>query len=126
MKKSVIKIIAFTLLAVALCVALVSCGKTLSGEYGAEMNLGIGKIEVVYNFKGSKVEIVFSVIGMNSDPIEASYEIKDDKITFDFADEDEIDNYVVKLLIEGMETPMDFEKTDDGIKIGVVEYKKAD
>ena len=121
MKKTV-KLLAVVMSALMLLLCLASCGNTLSGKYEGKMN-GTG---VTFDFKGSKVEIVFSVVGLNADPIEASYEIKDDKIAFDFADEDEIDNYVVKLLVEGMETPMDFEKTDDGIKIGVVEYKKAD
>ena len=120
MKKTV-KLLAVVMSALMLLLCLASCGNTLSGKYEGKMN-GTG---VTFDFKGSKVEIVFSVVGLNADPIEASYEIKDDKIAFDFADEDEIDNYVVKLLVEGMETPMDFEKTDDGIKIGVVEYKKV-
>ena len=120
MKKSVIKIIAFTLLAVALCVALVSCGKTLSGEYGAEMNLGIGKIEVVYNFKGSKVEATVkttSLLGqVETKTVEGKYEINEDEITFTWEDE-----------TEGVDGgTFTFEETENGIKIGLVEYKKVE
>ncbi len=121
MKKTV-RILAVVMSVLMLALCLASCGKTLSGKYEGKMS-GTG---VTFDFKGSKVDIVFSVVGFNADPIEASYKIEDDKISFEFADEEEIDNYVVKLLIEGMETPMDFEETENGIKIGVVEYKKAD
>ena len=120
MKKSVIKIIAFTLLAVAVCMALVSCGKTLSCEYGAELNLGLGKIEVVYSFKGSKVEATVkstTLLGqIESTTVEGKYEINEDEITFTWDDE-----------AEGVDGgTFTFEETEDGIKIGLVEYKKIE
>ena len=120
MKKSIIKVMAFTLLAVVVCMALVSCGKTLSGEYEAELNYGIGKISVTYNFKGSKVEATVkstNILGqVDSKTVEGKYEINEDEITFTW--EDEADG------VEG--GTFTFEETDKGIKIGLVEYKKVE
>ncbi|MBR3878688.1 MAG: hypothetical protein IKJ24_01065 [Clostridia bacterium] len=120
MKKSIIKVMAFTLLAVVVCMALVSCGKTLSGEYGAEMNLGIGQIEVIYSFKGSKVEATVkstNILGqVESKTVEGKYEINENEITFTWDDE-----------AEGVEGgTFTFEETENGIKIGLVEYKKVE
>ncbi len=109
MKKSV-KIIALALVAVMLCMALVSCGKKLSGTYSAEF-AGTG---VTYEFKGSKVTVSVKALGAEVTDVEGKYSIDGDKITFEFDDE--------KGDVES--GTFDFEKTEDGIKIGLVEYKK--
>ena len=114
MKKTV-RLIALAMVAIMLCLALAACGKTLSGKYSAEA-LGTG---VTYEFKGSKVTITSKALGAEVYSVEAKYQIKDDKITItldDGADEDAKD-------VSGT---FDFKETDDGIKIGIIEYKKVD
>ncbi len=111
MKKS-IRIIAVALVAVMLCLSLAACGKKLSGTYSAEA-LGTG---ATYEFKGSKVTITVKALGAELASVEGKYSIKDDKITFEFeSDDEDVDEY---------DGTFDFEETDDGIKIGLVEYKK--
>ncbi len=111
MKKS-IKILALALVAVMLCLSLAACGKKLSGTYSAEA-LGTG---ATYEFKGSKVTITVKALGAEVASVEGKYSIKDDKITFEFESDDED--------VEKYDGTFDFEETDDGIKIGVLEYKK--
>ncbi len=111
MKKS-IKILALALVAVMLCLSLAACGKKLSGTYSAEA-LGTG---ATYEFKGSKVTIAVKALGAEIASVEGKYSIKDDKITFEFdSDNEDVEKY---------DGTFDFEETDDGIKIGIVEYKK--
>lgn len=120
MKKSIIKVLAFTLLAVVVCITLVSCGKTISGEYEAELNYGLGKVGVTYSFKGSKVEATVkstNILGqVETKTVEGTYEINEDEITFTW--EDEVDG------VDG--GTFTFEETEKGIKIGLVEYKKVE
>ena len=114
MKKS-IRILAVAMVALMLCMALVSCGKTLSGEYSADGGI-LG--ETTYSFSGKKVEISYKSILGTVTTIDAEYEIEDDKITITLP-EDEDDEDAKKL-----GGTFAFEETDDGIKIGVIEYKK--
>ena len=117
MKKS-IRILAVVMTVLMLCLTLASCGKKLSGTYKAELGGDLLGYEATYEFSGSKVEVTKegTVLGVkNSVTIEGTYEIKDDKITFTFETED-------KDIKSGT---FAFEETEDGIKIGVVEYKKA-
>ena len=113
MKKTV-RILALVMaLATILCV-FASCGKTLKGEYSAEI-AGTG---VTYEFKGSKVTVTTKVLGTKAFEAEGTYKIKDDKITFTFEDEDED--------VKKYDGTFDFEEKEDSIKIGIVEYKKVD
>lgn len=120
MKKSIIKVLALSLLATLVCLALVSCGKTLSGKYEAEANLGITTVNYTYEFKGSKVTATVkstNFLGqVESVTVEGTYEIEDDEITFAWDSEEEV-------LDGGTFT---FEETEDGIKIGKIEFKKAE
>lgn len=116
MKKS-IKILAFALVAVMLCMSLVACGKKLSGTYEAKVGGDLLGYTATYDFSGSKVEITkkATVVGTsNSTTFEGKYEIKDDEITITLDSEDDD-------IKSGTFT---FAETDDGIKIGIVEYKK--
>ncbi len=110
MKKISLRITALTLVMLILSISLVSCGG-LSGKYEASI-LGTG---TAYTFKGSKVTVDFMVLGM-SKSVEGKYKIKGDKITFTFDDE-EGEKYAGEF---------NFEKGDEYIKIGIVEYKKVD
>ncbi len=108
MKKSV-KFLALVMALLMICLPLTACGKRLSGKYEHES----WGIKTTYEFKGNKV--TYSVGG---EEVEGTYEIKDDKIIFEF------DGNKLVELINGEE--LDFEKTDDGIEIEGIEYKKAD
>ncbi len=123
MKKSIIRIIALSLVVVFACAVLASCGKTISGTYTAGANaFGLAGTEKTYKFSGSKVKItnVTNVAGFEkTTEFEGKYEIgEDDKgnatITFTFEDKD----------AESFSGTLPFEKTEDGIKIGGIEYKK--
>ena len=115
MKRSIIKVVALLTLAVIVCMAVASCGKTLSGKY--EADAVIAKVEL--EFKGNKVIIIPSAFGVSSDAIEGTYKIKDDKITitFDGDAEEEAEEY-------DLSGTLDFEEGDDYIKIGLIKYTK--
>ena len=119
MKKSV-KILALVMATLMLCLALASCGKKLSGEYVLDATIAGSGAVTTYAFSGSKVTLTIEtkLLGSVTDTVEfeGKYSIEDDKITFDF-DEDDADDY---------NKAFDFEETDNGIKIGILEYKKAD
>lgn len=102
--KNTIKVIALIMTAAILCLALASCGKTLSGTYESALKT------TELAFKGSKVEIRFNVFGIWSDPVEGEYSIDDDKITFEFSDDDED--------AKAYNGTFSFEESDDYIKIG--------
>lgn len=104
--KNTIKVIALIMTAAILCLALASCGKTLSGTYSAEI-AGTG---VEFEFKGKKVEMTLKVLGMSGDPVEGTYSIDDDKITFEFSTDDKD--------AKKYNGTFDFEEGDDYIKIG--------
>ena len=113
MKKTV-RILALVMaLATVLCV-FAACGKTLKGEYSAEI-AGTG---VTYEFKGSKVTITTKVLGTKAFEAEGTYKIKDDEITITFESDDED--------AKKYSGTFDFEEGDDYIKIGVAKYTKAD
>ena len=114
MKKTV-RLIALAMVAVMLCLALAACGKTLSGKYSAEA-LGTG---ATYDFKGSKVTVTYKALGTEVYSVECKYEIKDDKITITLPDDAGDD-------AKDVSGTFDFKETEDGIKIGVIEYKKVD
>ena len=122
--KMTIRIIALAMVSLILCLALASCGKTLSGTYEAvATSEGIlGAIAdavntgVKYTFSGSKVTIETTLLG-SVKTFEGKYSIDDDKITFTFEDED-AEEY------SGTQT---FEELENGdIKIGIITYEKED
>ena len=124
MKKTMTRIVAVALVAVMLCLGLASCSKTLSGEYSADL-FGTGT-KMTFDDKNVKIAITVTFLGEVAS-VDATYTIKDDKISFDFADEDEVSNELAKKVLESIEEPVDFEEGDDYIKINGVTYtKKAD
>ena len=118
--KNTIRIMAVVMALLMVAVVLVACGKTLSGTYSAEI-LGTGK---TFEFSGNKVSVTYKVIGFTSDPIEGTYKIEDDKITFDFVDESKAENQGLKDFLAGLESSQSFEEGDGYIKIGGVKYEK--
>lgn len=116
--KTTLRIMAMAMVAVMLCLCLASCGKTLKGEYYFG-DKDITKSYTTYEFKGSKVTCEVYAFGkkVSDDSFEGKYAIKDDEITFTWENEDG----------EEKSTTLAFEEKEDGsIKIGMVEYKKAD
>ena len=118
MKKS-IKILALTLAVVLLCASLAACGKKLSGKYSADV-LGTG---TTLTFDGSNVTIAITVTFVGEvASLNATYEIKDDKITFDIADEETVTNELAKKVVAAFEQPQAFAEGENTITIGGVTY----
>lgn len=103
MKKSIAKILALVLVAVVVCMALVSCNK-LSGTYVHEETAFGVTVKSTYEFDGDEFKA-----SLGSLSISGTYEIDGDKIIF---------------TVEGVSTTESYEKTKDGIKIDGVEYVK--
>ena len=121
MKRSV-KVLALVMVALMLCLALTACGKKLSGEYVLDATIAGSGAVTTYAFSGSKVTITVEtkLLGSITDTfeVEGKYSIEDDKITFEFEDEDDG--------AKKYNGSFDFAETETGIKIGLLEYKKAD
>lgn len=114
--KKITKVLALVLALSMLCIVFASCGTTLSGTYTKDGLLA----DTTYKFSGDKVTLSVGSVSLNG-----TYEItKNDDgnqvITFEFEDSDLLSTIVS--FGNGAEVP--FEKTDDGIKIGGIEYKK--
>lgn len=109
------KILCVLLTLVCIGSLFAGCGKTLSGTYKAEV-MGSG---ASYTFQGNKVEIKVLVLGTVVTTLNGSYEIGDGTITFTFgdADADTAKTY---------SGTFDFSKTENTIKIGVIEYTRAE
>ena len=112
MKKTTVRIFAAVMAILLVTLTLAACGATLSGTYSAEV-AGTGK---TYAFKGNKVTVSYKFLGTEVYSYDGTYKIEDDKITITIDSEDKD--------AKDLKGTFDFEKTDDGIKIGVIEYKK--
>ena len=113
MKKTVRILVLAMALATILCV-FASCGKTLKGEYAAEV-AGTGS---VLEFKGKNITITYKLLGAEVASVEGTYKIDDDKITIDIESENKE--------IAKLDGTFDFEEGEDSIKIGLITYKKVD
>ena len=113
------RVIALALVIALACLTLASCGG-LSGKYEAKA-WGTG---TELEFKGNKVTMTFEIVGFSGDPIEGTYKIDGDKISFDFTNEDYDD--VVNNMLEKFQGELSYEKGDDYIKIAGVKYTKVD
>ena len=112
MKKTTVRIFAAVMAILLVTLTLAACGTTLSGTYSAEV-AGTGK---TYAFKDNKVTVSYKFLGTEVYSYDGTYKIEDDKITITIDSEDKD--------AKDLKGTFDFEKTDDGIKIGVIEYKK--
>lgn len=141
--KKFVRIMAFAMMLTLLCTAFVSCGKKLSGEYEMELadetagglegilgNLGDALGDALDTsasliFDGSKVTYKATVLGQSAE-WEGTYSIDDDKITFDFVDEEEVTNDDLKDVLADINGTFDFVEDGDKIKIDGITYVKKD
>ncbi len=112
MKKTVLKVVALMLVAVIVCAALASCGKTLNGTYKTALGTP------TFTFKGNKVSLEIDLL-ITAKTIEGKYEIKDDKITFTWEGENAED-------AKDYSGTLSFAEGDGYITIAGVKYNKAD
>ncbi len=104
MKKTIIKVLALSLVAVMMCAILVSCS-TLSGKYTNKTEVFGVTVSTTYEFDGD--EFTMTTVGGIS--VSGTYEIDGDEITF---------------TVEGVSNTVSFEKVSGGIKIDGTEYTK--
>lgn len=100
MTKRITKAIALVLVFSLLCIALASCGKTLSGTYSATIGGDTIGVKTSYKFSGSKVTITVggSLLGASTETsIDGTYEITEEDgaqfITFTFKSGDDASKY---------------------------------
>ena len=124
MKKTIMKLAAVMLALVMMSCMLASCAKKLSGSYQSDASfLGQG-LNVIYTFKGSKLEATnkITLFGtVTSDAVTGTYEIVENadgsmEITLDFEEE-------TATFRDGTYT---FDQGEDYIKIAGIKYGKLD
>ncbi len=108
--KKTIRVAALVMALLMVGMMFVACGKTLSGEYSAEI-AGTG---ASFEFSGKNVTITSKIGGAEIYSADGTYEIEDDKITFSFENSE----------AKEFSGTFDFEEGDDYIKIGIVKYTK--
>ena len=125
MKKTFIKVLTLTLVAIMLVCSLASCGKKVeSGSYEAEIEVLGQSWNVTYTFKGSKVEAVNKITflgNVSTETAEGKYEIveNDDgtmEITFEF--EEENDSFENKTVT--------YKEGEGYIELGGIRYNKVE
>ena len=96
MKKTLSLVLALAVLA-TICLTFASCGKKLSGKYSADF-LGTG---TTLAFDGSNVKIAITVTFLGEvASVDATYEIKDDQIIFEIADEENAYIHTTEILLK--------------------------
>lgn len=121
MKKTISAILVCALLVCSI-LTLVSCGKSISGKYSAEVDLIIGTSSVTYEFAPfGGVTVITNSLGKESVE-EGKYELNDagDKITLTFENEDGTKESETYDFVQGEENGVKY------IKLGIVKYEKVD
>ena len=123
MKKNVFKktsrIVALLLVVLVLASALASCAPTVSGTYySGDKTVTMTYVELA--FSGKKVKITNYVAGTKVFETNAEYSLNKDetKITISVPDDAEA-------AAKAYNGDFAFSKNDDGIKVGIVTYKKG-
>ena len=119
--KTMIKVMAVTLLAVMMCTMLASCS-TINGTYSGTIKVILVDVKYTYEFKGNNVTVTTETPVFGTTIVftqTGTYEIKDDQITFTWNDGEEKDGATV---VES--GPFKFEKGSDYIKIGELTWTK--
>ncbi len=116
--KKFLSLTAVILVVAMLAMTLASCAPTLSGTYYS----GDKKITKTYlelTFKGSKVTIAQYTLGSLTWETEATYSIKDDKITIEIPED-------ANVLAKAYNGEFSLEEGEDYVKIGLIKYTLAD
>ena len=125
MKKTFLKVLTISLVAVMLVCTLASCAKMVpAGSYDAQIELFDQKRTVTYTFKGNKVEAVnkTTILGnVKTETVEGKYKITENsdgsmEITFEFEKETDLFKNETVTYKEG----------EDYIKLGLVTYNKVE
>ena len=114
--KKIISTLLVCVLLLGCVLSLASCSKLLFGKYELDATVA----SVTFDFKVTKVAVTFEALGQET-TVEGSFKITENdkgdlEITFTFDDEEKAKEYA---------GTFSFEKGDDYIKIGGVEYKKV-
>ncbi len=120
MKKTV-RIFAVVMVVIMLGLTLASCGGALSGKYTADY-FGTG---IAMTFSGSDVTIAITVAGAEVAAVDAGYSVDNNMISFDFGDEEAVDNALAKTFLATLESPVPFVEGDGYITIAGIKYAKA-
>lgn len=115
--KKFVRLMSLALVAVMLCATLAACGGVASGEY-VNGDTELTKSYSKYTFSGSKVTVEVYLLGnkVGDSSFEGKYKVKDGEITITWVNADG----------EEKSNTQTFEETEDGIKIGLVTYKKVE
>ncbi len=122
--KKLVRSLSLVLVLVTLCLSLASCSKILVGSYTAKVEVLGQSVEQTYTFgllgKVTRTEKVTVLGTTKTTETEGKYTIAENsegelEITLSFENENG----------ESVETTVPFEKGEDCVKIGLVEYKKA-
>ncbi len=115
--KTSVRLVAVTMALLMVTLVLASCAGSLYGTYTRQGLIA----NTTLKFSGSNVTIT-----VGDAVYKGTYEINEDEITIAL-NEDEDDTLlesIAKEIIQELLGTQSFEKTEDGIKIGGVEYKK--
>ena len=120
--KNITRLLALLLVLSMVTVVFASCGKTISGKYQHDLRtVGTGVV-TTYEFTGNKYKKTVETYALGtlttSDVTEGTYEITETEsgaLQISFTEKD----------AESATTPVAFEETDDGIKIGLLSLKKV-
>ena len=120
MKKTV-RVFSVIIVVCVFCALLASCGNTISGKYTSDYS-GTG---IILTFGGSDVEIAITVSGVEVDNVDASYVIEDNKISFEFDDEDVANTELAKTFLKTISKPVSFSEGDGFIMINGTKFVKT-
>ncbi len=119
--KKIISALLICILLVGTMLSLISCGKTLTGKYEAEVDLIIGKTSVTYEF-GLFGKVTYTANTFGKETVtEGKYKFNDagDKITLTFENEEGVEESNTYDFSSGEEDGVKY------IKLGIVKYTKV-
>ena len=124
MMKKLVRSLSLVLVLATLCLSLASCARIVIGSYTAKVEVLGQSVEQTYTFgllgKVTRTEKLTVLGTTKTTETEGKYKIAENadgelEITLSFEDDNG----------DLIETTVAFEKGEDSIKIGLVEYKKA-
>ena len=120
--KNITKALALLLVLSMVAVVFASCGKTISGKYQLDVRVANSGAVTTYEFNGSKYKMTVETYALGSllstTVTEGTYEITETEsgdLQISFTEKDS----------DSASIPVAFEKTDDGVKIGLLTFTKV-